>query len=155
MDFTELLKINAWNCTMFSYNKSSLNLLTTLYFFIRRAFMRNLSFFVRISMITIALSIILLLVLAGLMYSVHLSQNQISFGVFFIYIISCFFGGFLTGKKLKVRRFLWGLCFGIGYFLILFIFSIMLGSNITENLSHILSVLLACAVSGMVGGIIG
>lgn len=117
--------------------------------------MRNLSFFVRISMITIALSIILLLVLAGLMYSVHLSQNQISFGVFFIYIISCFFGGFLTGKKLKVRRFLWGLCFGIGYFLILFIFSIMLGSNITENLSHILSVLLACAVSGMVGGIIG
>lgn len=140
---------------MFSYNKSSLNLLTTLYFFIRRAFMRNLSFFVRISMITIALSIILLLVLAGLMYSVHLSQNQISFGVFFIYIISCFFGGFLTGKKLKVRRFLWGLCFGIGYFLILFIFSIMLGSNITENLSHILSVLLACAVSGMVGGIIG
>ena len=78
--------------------------------------MRNLSFFVRISMITIALSIILLLVLAGLMYSVHLSQNQISFGVFFIYIISCFFGGFLTGKKLKVRRFLWGLCFGIGYF---------------------------------------
>ena len=140
---------------MFSYNKSSLNLLTTLYFFIRRAFMRNLSFFVRISMITIALSIILLLVLAGLMYSVHLSQNQISFGVFFIYIISCFFGGFLTGKKLKVRRFLWGLCFGIGYFLILFLFSIVLGSNITENLSHILSVLLACAVSGMVGGIIG
>ena len=101
---------------MFSYNKSSLNLLTTLYFFIRRAFMRNLSFFVRISMITIALSIILLLVLAGLMYSVHLSQNQISFGVFFIYIISCFIGGFLTGKKLKVRRFLWGLCFGIIYF---------------------------------------
>lgn len=140
---------------MFSYNKSSLNLLTTLYFFIRRAFMRNLSFFVRISMITIALSIILLLVLAGLMYSVHLSQNQISFGVFFIYIISCFFGGFLTGKKLKVRRFLWGLCFGIGYFLILFLFSIVLGSNIAENLPHILSVLLACAVSGMVGGIIG
>lgn len=140
---------------MFSYNKSSLNLLTTLYFFIRRAFMRNLSFFVRISMITIALSIILLLVLAGLMYSVHLSQNQISFGVFFIYIISCFIGGFLTGKKLKVRRFLWGLCFGIGYFLILFIFSIMLGSNIAENLPHILSVLFACAISGMVGGIIG
>ena len=84
---------------MFSYNKSSLNLLTTLYFFIRRAFMRNLSFFVRISMITIALSIILLLVLAGLMYSVHLSQNQISFGVFFIYIM--FFWRFSNWKKTK------------------------------------------------------
>ncbi len=126
-------------------------------FFIRRSFMQkdNLSFFVRITIITTALSIILLLILAGLMYTVHLSQNQISFGVFFIYIVSCFIGGFFTGKKLKVRRFLWGLCFGILYFLILLILSIAFGSNIMKNLPHVLSVLLACAASGMIGGIVG
>lgn len=115
----------------------------------------NLSFFVRITIITTVLSIILLLILSGLMYTVHLSQNQISFGIFFIYIISCFIGGFFTAKKMKYRRFLWGLGFGILYFLILLILSIAFGNNIMENLPHILSVLLACAASGMIGGIIG
>ena len=115
----------------------------------------NISFFMQIIMLTSVLSIILLLILAGLMYTVRPSQAQISFGIFLIYILSCFTGGFCTGKKMKVRRFLWGMGFGIFYFLILLLISIILGNNITENLNHTLSVFLICAFSGMIGGIIG
>ncbi len=115
----------------------------------------NVSFFMRIAIITAILSIVLLFILAGLMYVVHLPQSQVSFGIFFIYILSCFVGGFFTGKKMKVRRFLWGFGFGVCYFLLLLIISIVLGNNITSNINHTISVLLTCALSGMIGGIIG
>ncbi|MCI6676608.1 MAG: TIGR04086 family membrane protein [Clostridiales bacterium] len=115
----------------------------------------NLSFFAKITIITAVFSLIFLLLLAGLMYTVHLSQSQISFGIFAIYIICCLIGGFLTGKKMKVRRFLWGLGFGSFYFLVLLLLSICFGSNVTENIRHILTVFAACTVSGLIGGIIG
>ena len=62
---------------------------------------------------------ILLLILAFLLYKMGLGESQINIGIMVTYIVSCLFGGFYMGKKIKVRRFAWGMGVGTGYALLL------------------------------------
>ena len=52
---------------------------------------------------------ILLLVLAFLLYKLGLGESQVNLGIMVIYILSSLLGGFYMGKKVKIRRFLWGM----------------------------------------------
>ena len=52
---------------------------------------------------------ILLLVLAFLLYKLGLGESQVNLGIMVIYILSSLLGGFYMGKKVKIRRFLWGI----------------------------------------------
>lgn len=49
----------------------------------------------------------LLLLLAGLLYRFRLDEGKVQIGIILIYILSCFAGGFLAGKMMKNRKFLW------------------------------------------------
>lgn len=51
---------------------------------------------------------ILLLLLAFLMYRMELSEPVANGAIIAIYIISGFLGGFLIGKKVGVKKYLWG-----------------------------------------------
>ena len=46
-----------------------------------------------------------LLILAFLLYKVGLGESQINIGIMVTYIVSCLFGGFYMGKKIKVSYF--------------------------------------------------
>ncbi len=60
-----------------------------------------------------------LAVLAFLLYKLDLSEKVVSIAIIVIYVGATFFAGFVTGKKMESRKFLWGLSMGAAYFLIL------------------------------------
>ena len=62
-----------------------------------------------------AVTAVLLLLLAFLLYKLQLGESQVNLGIMIIYIVSCLAGGFYMGRKGKMRRFLWGMGLGAGY----------------------------------------
>ena len=60
----------------------------------------------------------LLALLAFLLYKVGLTEKIVSIVIIAIYVAATFFAGFMAGKKLKNRKFLWGLLMGSAYFLV-------------------------------------
>lgn len=100
------------------------------------------------------LALLLLIGLTFLLYKFRLGESQITAGICGIYILTCLFGGFLSGKSIKTYRFFWGLLTGILYFICLLLTSALQDSGITSNLSHLLFIGGICAGSGMVGGMI-
>lgn len=95
---------------------------------------------------------VLLLVLAALLYKMQLSESMVSIGIVFIYVASGFLGGFIIGKIMKTRRFFWGMIMGACYFLILVIGSIVFQRGINMELSQVITTLVLCTASGMIGG---
>lgn len=96
----------------------------------------------------------LLLLLALLVYRFGLSERMVSIAVIAIYIGTTFFAGFLIGKKQKTRKFLWGLMMGGLYFLVLVVLSLAVNHSFKEVASNFFSVLVLCAGSGMLGGML-
>lgn len=95
---------------------------------------------------------ILLVILAGLLYKMQLSEGVVSAGIVVIYVLSGFLGGFLSGKIMKTRKFLWGMVMGACYFLILTVGSIAFQHGIDMELSRFFTTLVLCIGSGMIGG---
>ena len=50
-----------------------------------------------------------LFVLAFLLYKMELTENIVTIGITVIYVVSGLLGGIIIGKRMKTRRFLWGL----------------------------------------------
>ncbi|MCI8510899.1 MAG: TIGR04086 family membrane protein [Lachnospiraceae bacterium] len=109
---------------------------------------------VRTLIITYLISAFLLVALSFALYKFHLPEAQINAGVNAVYILSCLGGGFLAGKTLKSRRFLWGLLTGLLYFAFLLLMSLAQDGQLKDSLMQILTVLGMCALSGMAGGML-
>jgi len=99
-------------------------------------------------------TLVILLTLAFLLYKVGLTEKTVSFCMIFTYAGSTFLAGFMTGKKMKQMKFLWGLAVGIAYFVILVMLSLVGGRM--ENLfgKDFFTTLLLCVGGGMLGGMI-
>lgn len=95
---------------------------------------------------------ILLVILAGLLYKLQLSESVVSAGVVIIYVVSGFLGGFVAGKIMKTRKFLWGMVLGGCYFLILVVGSIAFQHGIGMEISRVFTTFILCIASGMIGG---
>lgn len=111
--------------------------------------------------ISYLISIILLLFVSFLLYKIKFEENITQIFVYGIYIISCLLGGFFIGKSIGQRRFLWGLMFGLVYFIVLLFISFCIPMETTsiqtethQETGHILTVLAICLASGCVGGMI-
>lgn len=105
-----------------------------------------------------AVSGVLLLLLALLLYHLDLSEEAVRIGVIAIYIVSGFTGGLLIGKQMQDRKYLWGLLTGVSYFVLLFVLSLLFktvwGEEAALEAVRILTTLVLCAVSGMAGGML-
>lgn len=101
---------------------------------------------------------VLLLVLAALLYQLELSEETVKIGVIVIYIASGSAGGFLIGKQMRDKKYLWGLLVGGIYFAVLFAASLLVKQGMDEAVVlepvRIITTILLCAVSGMAGGMI-
>ena len=82
-----------------------------------------------------------LFVLAFLLYKMELTENIVTIGITAIYVVSGLLGGIIIGKRMKTRRFLWGIIMGAAYFLVLLIGSALLNRGLT-------SVSRICCISG-------
>lgn len=98
---------------------------------------------------------VMLLALTALLSKLQLTESAVSIGIVAIYVISGFVGGLLAGKKMKSRKFLWGMIMGAAYFLILVIGSIVFHKGLDMEASRFATTLVLCIASGMVGGMAG
>ena len=96
----------------------------------------------------------LLLLLSLLLYRFSLSEGIVSISITGIYIVVTFLAGFLAGKREGSRKFLWGLMMGCLYFLILALVSLIVNHGMSSLSTSFLTVLVLCAGSGMLGGML-
>ncbi|MBR5509542.1 MAG: TIGR04086 family membrane protein, partial [Lachnospiraceae bacterium] len=97
---------------------------------------------------------LLLLLMAGLMYRFQMDEGKIQIGMIVTYLLSCFIGGFLTGKMMKSRQFLWGAVMGLLYFLIMLLVSLAVNRELQANSSGFITSFLLCIGGGTLGGML-
>jgi len=97
---------------------------------------------------------IILFILSLLLYKANIGDNTIKISVVVTYIVSCFVGGFLSGKGIRERKFLWGLICGGIYVAIILMISLVLGGQKDGNIVNYMTTVLLCLGSGMLGGMI-
>ena len=95
-----------------------------------------------------------LLFLAGLLYKFRMDEGKIQIGIILTYILSCFVGGFLAGKMMKSRQFLWGVLLGVLYFLIMTLVSLAVNRELQSSTSGFVTAFLLCMGGGMLGGML-
>ena len=97
---------------------------------------------------------LLLLLLAFLAYKVNLSEQGSRIGILVIYVLSSFVAGFITGKKSKKRKFLFGAMMGICYFVVLLLLSLGIHDKVAPGAFAKWSAGLLCMGGGMLGGML-
>ena len=97
---------------------------------------------------------ILLLLLAFLMYRMDLSEPVANGAIIANYIISGFLGGFLIGKKVGVKKYLWGFLMGALYYGVLFLVGLLLHQSVDVDAVHLISTMVLCLLSSTAGGMI-
>ncbi len=97
---------------------------------------------------------VLLLILAFLLFKMDLSEKIVSVGIVVIYILSCFLGGLVMGKKVKKQKYVWGLLLGMGYFLLLIGVSCLVERGFPMNIGRMLTTFTMCVGGGTLGGMI-
>ena len=93
-----------------------------------------------------------LLLTAALVYRAGLDESKVQIAVILIYIVSCFLGGFLAGKMMKTRKFLWGGLLGFLYFAVMLLVSVAVNQEFGDAVTGVMTTFVICTVSGMAGG---
>lgn len=94
----------------------------------------------------------LLLVLSLLLYKFNLTQAKVAIGIIIVYVISTFTGGYILGKLMAVKKYLWGLSLGLLYFGVLLMITVGVYGSLEDT--QILSTLILCMCSGTIGGML-
>lgn len=115
---------------------------------------QRITFILKCLLFSYLLTTGLLLLLALMLYRFQLSEKIVSVSIIAIYIIVTFLAGFIAGKREGNRKFLWGLFMGAMYFIILLLISLGVNHGIGNTTSNFLTVLMLCAGSGMLGGMV-
>ena len=95
-----------------------------------------------------------LAVLAFVIDKWELSETVVNLVILAIYVLASLLGGFLTGKRVKERKFIWGLIMGTFYILILYGVSMIMKNSL--NMISTAGVLagVLCIGGGMLGGML-
>lgn len=96
----------------------------------------------------------LLALLAFLLYKVGLTESIVAIVIIAIYVAATFFAGFVAGKRLRNRKFLWGLLMGSAYFIVLAGISMALGEPAGQLGDSTVTTLVLCAAGGTLGGML-
>ncbi len=97
---------------------------------------------------------LLLFLLAVVVKKMQFDTKGISIGITVVYVISCFFGGFLVGKMKRQKKFLWGFFMGIIYWGVMLVVTLFAKEGAALTFAGFLINLLICAGAGMLGGMI-
>ncbi|MGF0033406.1 TIGR04086 family membrane protein [Bariatricus sp. SGI.154] len=97
---------------------------------------------------------ILLLLMAMALYKLELNEKAVSAAIVAIYIMATLIGGIIIGKFAKVKRFLWGLGLGIGYFALLLLITLGVYHTLNGDGTNLVTTFILCAGGGMAGGML-
>ena len=84
-------------------------------------------------------SVVLLGIGSVIIWKTGVTAKSISMAVILVYVLSCFGGGFLLGKKTGSRKLLWGCLIGAVYFGILLLIGLAAGNTTLAGNSWIFS----------------
>lgn len=114
----------------------------------------NMKTFGKILMVMYGITALLLFLLAFLLQKFQFGEQMTEIGIMGVYVIVCFLGGYMSGKVLMNRKFLWGMLMGIFYVLVMLGITMIVRGSQGLSLSGILLNILLCLGSGMLGGMI-
>ena len=97
---------------------------------------------------------ILLLLLAFFVYKLNLEEKQATIAMMAIYLVSTFVGGFMIGKWNRVRKFLWGMLVGAGYFILLVLVSLGIYHSLKNGGVNVVTAMFLCLGGGLLGGML-
>lgn len=109
-------------------------------------------FFLKCLLFSYILTTLLLFLLSFLLYKLNWGEGTVAIAIIVIYVLATFFAGFLAGKKMKSRQFLWGLMMGGAYFLVLAVISLALNRTMGLSGNDFATTFFLCAGGGMLGG---
>ena len=95
-----------------------------------------------------------LLLLAFLLFQFDLGEKPVSAGIVSVYILSCFSGGFMSGKILRKDKYLWGILVGAFYYLLLITVSFVVQGKWEMSLVHAVTTFFMCLGGGALGGML-
>lgn len=98
------------------------------------------------------ITIVLLLSLSFALYKFNISNWIITAGIITTYALSCFLGGLFLASGESSKKLLWGLLFGILYYIILAIASMIISKGNAVNVSEAVRSLIICVAASLVGG---
>lgn len=98
---------------------------------------------------------IILLILALGVWKLEFSETVVNIGMIVSYILSALIGGWYLGKKRKEKKFLWGICLGISYIVILLAAAMVTNGPSGFLNRNTITTAIICILSGMLGGMLG
>lgn len=101
-----------------------------------------------------ALTLVILVLLAFLLFKLKLSEAVISGAIIITYTVSSFVGGFMAGKKMKRKKYIWGLLMGLAYYIVFVLLSLIINKGDVEVSRTILTTMILCCGGGMLGGML-
>lgn len=97
---------------------------------------------------------VLLLLLAFLVFKFQLGENVTDMAIVAIYVLVTFLGAFITGKSVKEQKFLWGFLLGFLYILIISLVAIAIGHTFHVASTANLTTAALCIGGGLLGGML-
>lgn len=97
---------------------------------------------------------VFLALLSFLLYKLGFGEKVVAIAIIAIYVAATFFAGFMAGKKMQSRKFLWGLLEGAAYFLILAVISAFAGEESVTFGKSFFTTMALCAGGGTLGGML-
>lgn len=113
---------------------------------------RNVLQVLKAVIVVAAVTSVLLLLLAFLLFKFNLSDGLIMAGIIIIYVVSNFVGGFIIGKVRGEKKFIWGIIVGLVFFVSLSVLSLIVTGELYGSGLRALGALAACVIGGMLGG---
>ena len=89
-----------------------------------------------------------------LLFQFDLGEKPVSAGIVAVYILSCFSGGFMSGKILRTDKYLWGILVGAFYYLLLITVSFVVQGKWDMSLVHAVTTFFMCLGGGALGGML-
>ena len=106
-------------------------------------------------LVSTAVTAILILIMALLMCVVDIGSTGVQTGVHIIYVAAAMSGGWMAGRRIEFKKFLWGLLAGLLYYLLICCIAALSGGIAENGWSPQAVPLLICLGSGMFGGMLG
>ena len=97
---------------------------------------------------------VILAILSYFVFQYEIKEGIVNILIVATYVIANFMGGFICGKRMKERKFLWGLGLGVMYAAILLVVSYALGNGGALMDKSNLTMLMLCTGGGMLGGML-
>lgn len=114
----------------------------------------NLKIFGKLLLVMYGLTALFLFFLAFLIQKLQPGEQVTKIGIIAVYVIVCFLGGFLAGKLLKSKKYLWGMFAAICYIIVMAVITLVCKGSGEISLSGGMLNTLLCLGSGMLGGMI-